>query len=109
MNQESFRHARTVAELEAGEKNRVDQIQIPISETSSQIARPEEPVLLRDETNQRQPKLPEMLNYARMFAGIEKSRATALLEMRRRKDWVNSALYHNYVLMEQESGPLDTI
>ena len=98
-----------MAELEAGEKNRVDQIQIPISETSSQIARPEEPVLLRDETNQRQPKLPEMLNYARMFAGIEKSRATALLDMRRRKDWVNSALYHNFVLMEQESGPLDTI
>ena len=50
-----------------------------------------------------------MLNYAQMFAGIEKSRASALLDMRRRKDWVNSALYHTYVLMEQESGPLDTI
>ena len=26
MNQEAFRHARTVAELEASEKNRIDQI-----------------------------------------------------------------------------------
>ena len=50
-----------------------------------------------------------MLNYHKMFAGIEKSRASALLDMRKRKDWVNSALYHNYVLMEQENGPLDTI
>ena len=64
---------------------------------------------MRDETNQRQPKLPEMLNYAQMFANVERSRASALLEMRKRKDWVNSALYHNFVLMEQESGPLDTI
>ena len=46
-----------------------------------------------------------------MIANLEKNKATALLELRRRKDWVNSALFQNYVLQldDDYSGPLDTI
>ena len=38
----------------------------------------------------------------------QKTRVQAMLDMRKRKDWVNSALFQNVVRLEQES-PLDTI
>ena len=51
-----------------------------------------------------------MPNYTQMIANLEKNRATALLELRRRKDWVNSALYMTYVYQpDDQTGPLDTI
>ena len=53
--------------------------------------------------------MPEMLDYVQMLARVEKGKASALLDMRKRKDWSNSTLYQNSVLLEQESGPLDTI
>ena len=59
-NDHSFSTITTLAELEAHEQEHIEKIQIPISETSSQIIQPAEPDASRDEL-EKWPEVPKMI------------------------------------------------
>ena len=65
---------------------------------------------MRDELDPREPKLPQMLNYEKIVAKVEMSKATMLLQMRWRKDWANSAVHKNHVMDQDfEDHNMETI
>lgn len=73
---------------------------------------PKEPsqLPLSQELDPCQPKLPEFPNFTKIHAKAELGKASALLQLRKRKDWANSAVFLNHVMQrDYQHGVLDTI
>lgn len=105
-NDNSFGSIRTLEELEKYEQAHIEKIQIPISETSSQIIQPAEPDSQSDEL-EKWPEVPEQPKMPLEGEILRAQRLQALVDLTQCKDWANSELYKQHVVLGQEEINLD--
>ena len=100
----TYSHIKTLAELEEYERERIDQIQINISDTSSYMKIPKEPIYPSDELERTAPRPETILLDPQQSDSFLRQRWQELCEFRARKDWANTKLFRTVILMSADLG-----
>ena len=96
--QSSYRNIRTLVELEQYENERLNHMQIKISDTQSYLEPPEEPQIPTSELEDHPPRIDKHIADPMQSEGFQRQKLQALMELRRQKDWANSKLFRTVVV-----------